>query len=141
MSRRRHNNRGFAMLMALAALGVVAVTLLVLSRHFADDMLRTRNLTREAQLSQLLLAGAQDAVQRSHSWSAELQKQEWQIKLPAELSSSGAKLSIALVPSSDQKVDATIEAKMGRGIAVQTLHFKLAEGNWIIESVELAGAK
>ncbi|HSZ56755.1 MAG TPA: hypothetical protein VK797_13895 [Tepidisphaeraceae bacterium] len=136
MSRRNRKNRGFAMLMALAALGLVSVTLLVLSRQFAYDMTRTQTVTREAQLSQLLLAGAQDAAQRSRSWIGQPQKEQWQIALPQELSPAAAKLSVELSPAGDQKADVVIEAKVGPQAAVQTLHFRHADGNWGVESVE-----
>jgi Tfp pilus assembly protein PilV len=135
MSRRNRKNRGFAMLMALAALGLVSVTLLVLSRQFAYDMTRTQTVTREAQLSQLLLAGAQDAAQRSRSWSAHAQKEQWQIELPRELSPA-AKLSVELSSAGDEKADVVIEAKVDAQAAVQTLHFRHADGNWGVESVE-----
>jgi hypothetical protein len=141
MSRLNCKRRGFAMLMALAILGTVAVTLLVLSRHFADDVLRTRNVTREAQLSQLLLAGAEDAMQRSRNWSGPPQKQQWEIELPRELSSSSTKLSVDLTPMDDRKADLIIEAQMGRQAAVQTIHFQLADDTWAVKSVELLGAK
>ena len=44
------------MLMALGMLGLVAMTLVVLSRQFAYDAMRSKTVARDAQLSQLLLA-------------------------------------------------------------------------------------
>jgi hypothetical protein len=128
------------MLMALAMLALVAATLLLLSRHFAYQVTRTRLAAQDAQLSQLLLAGAQDATQRSKTWPQAVQPAAWQIELPKVLADSGAKLSVEL-KASQIGADATIEARTSAGIAIETLHFRRADGAWTVGSAELAGAE
>ena len=141
MTRHNRKNRGFAMLMALGMLGLVSMTLIVLSQQFAYDVTRTQAASRDAQLSQLLLAGAQDASQRSHDWPEQPQNGKWQIELPQALSQSGAKLAIELRASGEGKADVTVDAAMGSQSAVQTLHFKHADRGWVVDSAELWGAK
>src|SRR5690348_961864 len=83
---RRHprSNRGFAMLLALAMLGLVAMLLIFLAHYFAWELKRTRSTTADAQLNQLLLAGAQDALSKSKS--TDLPKAPWTLALPTFLS-------------------------------------------------------
>lgn len=135
----RRDRRGFAMLMALAMLALVAATLTLLSRHFAYEVTRTRLVTEDAQLSQLLLAGAQDVMQRSKQWPQAVQPASWQIELPEILADSGGKLSVDL-HNSQSGSDATIEGRIGRAVAVQTLHLRHVDGSWAVVSVELNGA-
>jgi hypothetical protein len=141
VNRLNRKNRGFAMLMALAMIGLVSITLVVLSQEFAFDMKRTQIVTRDAQLSQLLLAGAQEAMQRSRDWPETPRNTSWQIELPQTLSHAAAKLTSELHAAGDQKVDVTIEAIIASQMAVQTLHFKHTDRGWEVDSAELLGAK
>lgn len=61
---RRH--RGFSVLLAMLAVAMLGITTLMLSKAFILDAQRTRRLQSDAQLQQLLLAGAKVAGQRLH---------------------------------------------------------------------------
>src|SRR2546429_7392624 len=65
MTRSRHNfapRRGFATFMAISLIIIVGTVLLVLGAFFVNDAKRTRSETAEAQLRQLLTAGAVAAM-------------------------------------------------------------------------------
>jgi hypothetical protein len=122
-------------------LGLVSVTLVVLSSQFSYDLTRTRVVAREAQLSQLLLAGAQDAQERLRGSPEKPRESSWQVELPAALSRSGAKLMVEANALGNQKTEVIVEAKMGGQSSLQTLHFRHVDGAWLVDSAELAGAK
>ena len=54
MNRRPRQPRGFAMLLALAMLALVAMLMVFLAQHFAYERQRTSAAATDAQLSQLL---------------------------------------------------------------------------------------
>ena len=62
MNRRPRQPRGFAMLLALAMLALVAMLMVFLAQHFAYERQRTSAAATDAQLSQLLFAASQDAL-------------------------------------------------------------------------------
>jgi len=54
----RRGRHGMSTFLAVAMLGLVAMTMLAIGRHFTSQAQRTQRFTAEAQVRQLLLAGA-----------------------------------------------------------------------------------
>ena len=69
MIRSSRNRRGFAAIMAISLILLVGAALAMLGVYFAQDAARTRSEAVEAQLRQLLSAGAVAAVQQADTAS------------------------------------------------------------------------
>jgi len=139
MNGRPKKSRGFAMLMALAMLGLVAMLLVFLAQYFAWEQRRTRAITADAQLSQLLLAGARDALAKAKS--SDLPKDAWTLDLPKPLADE--KSSVTLTPHLDSADAATItiDAEHDTQKASQALHLIKRSSGWVLSSAELSGAE
>ena len=138
MTSRHKQPRGFAMLMALAMLGLVAMLLVFLAHYFAWEQKRTRTVSADAQLSQLLLAGAQDALAKVKS--SDLPQNPWNLDLPKPLADEKAAVKLTPHAESPQTATITIDAHYDAQQASQTLHLHKAEAGWTLGSAELAGA-
>jgi Tfp pilus assembly protein PilX len=138
-SRRPKHSRGFAMLMALAMLGLVAMLLVFLAHYFAWEQKRTRTVSADAQLSQLLLAGAEDALAKTKS--SDLPKDPWNLELPKPLADE--KATVALTPhlESPDTADIVIDAQLDAQKASQTLHLRKSSSGWTLNSAVLSGAE
>ena len=123
-----HRRRAFAAVTAIVMIGLVASTLAALAVMFAADARRTRAASTEAQLRQLLIAGAADVQQR-------LDKGEtcFDVKLatPAE-----GQVTLKAVAEAD-KVEATIVATIRSRAAQQTIRFARDEKRWTLNDVRL----
>jgi hypothetical protein len=97
-------HRGFATLIALAVLPLVAVALLLLVRLATDEARLYRHQADEAQLQQLVLAGIAAAEARG----AELG--EGLVPLPPELGE--ASLTVRLVPAGGGPRAALVHARV-----------------------------
>jgi hypothetical protein len=128
------------MIMALVMLGLVAVLLVVLARYFAYENIRTRGVTGDAQLSQLLLAGALDTEARAKSWDATPRTETWQLELPNLLSGNGAKVTLAAHPAEDGSSIVNIDAQFGLQKAAQTLRLRHESAGWTLASAEIPSA-
>ena len=82
----RSHSSGFAILMAVGMVGLLAVVLLGLTTFLAADARRTDDVEMQAQLDQLLLAGA--ALVAGPNAPAT------DIDLPSELRQRGASLTM-----------------------------------------------
>ena len=133
---RHFRRRGFAMLVAIAMLGLAAAVLVVLARHFAYEVARTRIVTNDAQLSQLLHAAAADAVIRSKDWPADAKSQDWDLQPPEILASQSPRISVALKAVGDQKAEVQIDAQLDSQRAATTLRFTHTDAGWTFASVE-----
>jgi Tfp pilus assembly protein PilX len=140
MTRPSNSPRGFAMIMALAMLGLAAIMLIVLAQYFAYQQTRTRTVTADAQLSQLLLAAAYDTLAHSRSWPAAPAAQTWKLDLPKTLSTQNARVAINAQPSAPDAVTVNIDASFDNQQAAQTLHLRHSASGWQIASAQLAGA-
>jgi hypothetical protein len=132
--RRSARTRGFAMVMAIVLVGMVATTLVALSAGFAHQATRTRLLAEDAQLRQLLLAGTQIAAARLH----DSRPADGVVTLPDSLQLSGAALTIRMVsgaPGQDQVVE--ILAILPRHRLSQQLHLQARDGQLQITSAQL----
>jgi hypothetical protein len=118
---RRHHQRGMATLTAIVMIGLVGVTLATVSAMFIAQNKRTRAEAIDAQLRQLLTAGA--AIAMSHAGESG----EHVVKLPAD---SGTIL-VTISASSDSS-QAVIRAQFGGREKQQVLRMARRENRWVI---------
>lgn len=100
--------RGMAAYMAILLLLLVAVSLVALSMSFGQDARRTTALGDEAQLRQLLTAGAAAAMNGQTS-----------LTLPPDLEARQASVTIAISDTT-----ARITAKLGKRQMSQSVRFE-----------------
>lgn len=139
MRYRPTRSRGFAIIVAIAMLALVGAAILVITREFSFNMTRTRLATQDAQLRQLLLAGAQDATIRARGWGGEVALSTWQIDLPQPLKQDGATLSLEARPVSSIAVEIRIDARIERRQSSQLLYFNRHDERWTLTDAELGG--
>jgi hypothetical protein len=121
--------RGFASVLVITLIIVVAVALAALGRHFSDDVKRTRAQAIDAQLRQLLTAGAAVAGNQLVAEGPSTTT-SGSVPLPAELTDNGARLTIALSRVGGDRVDAIIVARLASHTMEQTVHFERQPGRW-----------
>jgi hypothetical protein len=133
--------RGFATVTALTLLVFIGATLGSLSMLFSQQARRTSDDRRDAQLRQLLLAGAQTVVQRASAWPADAGGQNWAAALPKELGDAGASVAVKVAPgrASDGAgaLSAVVEAKFDGHAARQTLTLGRSAGRWVVVAARL----
>ena len=132
MTRRRHaKNSAFAAVTAIVLLGLVASTLAAMAMMFAADARRTRNAAADAQLRQLLIAGAADVEQRLSKGQT-----TFDTKLAAPTDGT---IQLTATPDGDAAVRVTVAATLGPRRQDQTLRFTRAAGGdqWKLAAVEL----
>ena len=115
--------------MAIVLMGLVATTLAGAAMVFAADARRTRAAVTEAQLRQLLIAGAADVQQR-------LAKGEttFDAKLPAP---ADGVVQLTATPDGDAAIRITVTATLAPRHIEQTLHFTRDGDTWKLASVDL----
>jgi type II secretory pathway component PulK len=129
--------RGFVFFMAILMIVLVATAMLAMSGVVSVDARRTLNRSMQAQLDQLLLAGAEDAILRLNSDPQIASGSSWEIQLPPDLAGS-ATLRTAVV-SLDPSNGATlsIRATLPDRASEQTLHLQSTSGAWHLISADL----
>lgn len=130
MSRRtRHGSRGIALLSALWLLAFLSIVLAAVSVALMIDVRRTREAETDAQLRQLLLAGAAEAATRLDDGSM-AEDRRVAITLPEALQDRGAALTLRRERGEGTQTIVAVEAALdGRG-ASQTLRFTPDGGAW-----------
>jgi hypothetical protein len=138
MSRRHRRASGFATYTAIALMILIGTTLVTVGMVFSSDAKRTRSQQAEAQLRQLLTAGALAAMNHLDHPAASTQPTE--IALPGEL--TDAKLTFLMAPGSDaEHRSVTIRAVIGSRHMEQLVRFDRRDGRWQPASASLtAGA-
>jgi Na+-transporting NADH:ubiquinone oxidoreductase subunit NqrC len=134
MTRRRHaKNSAFAAVTAIVLLGLVASTLAAMAMMFAAEARRTRNAAADAQLRQLLIAGATEVEQRLSKGQTTF---DTKLAAPAD----GA-IQLTATSDGDAGVRAVVAATLGRRRQEQTLRFSrtaaAAGDKWKLAAVEL----
>jgi type II secretory pathway component PulK len=133
----RQNRRGFILLFALGIVAVVGVAILALASLQSYDGRRTAGRIREAQLEQMLLAGALEAPQHFVS-VAPAKDQLWSIDLPPALASQGGSLRSRVTSvQNDVNVSVLISATLDGKSAQQTLTFARQENQWKLTAARL----
>ena len=134
MNHQRRRASGFATYTAIALMILLSTTLLTVGMVFSSDARRTRSQQAEAQLRQLLTAGARATM--SHLDHPAATTQPTDIALPVEL--SGSKLTFDLMPGGDaDHAAATIRAAIGPRHMVQFVRFERHDGQWRAVSASL----
>ena len=121
--------RGFAAILAITLIILVGAALVVLARSFTMDAERTKAQTGDAQLRQLLTAGAVAAVQRAEN--AEAAKE---IALPAELAAEKAAVRVQITGEGDDRT-ALVSVQFGQRHTEQTLKLRRAGQRWTVVAV------
>ena len=126
--RRRAKTSAFAAVTAVVMLGLVASVLAALAMMFAADARRTRNAAADAQLRQLLIAGAADVQQRLKQGQT-----TFDVKVPAP---AEGEMQLRATAEGDG-VRAVVAATLGTRRGEQTLKFTRDGARWRLASVEL----
>jgi hypothetical protein len=129
--------RGFSVVIAMAILGLVGVALLLLTREVGYEFQRTRIADRDAQLRQLLLAGAQDVVSRAVEWGPDWKAEKWSMSVPRALANQDASLSFESSRTADDIRRVTVIARLQDREKVQSLLFVQRHNMWELSTVSL----
>ena len=124
--------RGVAAATAVTMLALVGVTLAAMGSLFAAEARRTRDATAEAQLRQLLLAGAAVATQRIPLTA------EATVELPPSLAADGARLVVRPMKAPDANaVVIEVDAAVADRQMTQTLRYAQRDGRWQVDGATL----
>ena len=138
MSTRRSGSRrsGIATVAAVFMISLLAVVLAILSSSFNDAVKRTRSLKRQAQMRQLLIAGAASVSARVSAWK-QSQRSVWAID-PLETPHGRATVSIEVAPHPDSdRLEARIRVGLDADRASQTLRFVRTPGGYTPDEARL----
>jgi hypothetical protein len=130
----RHQRRGFAAITALFLVTLVGAALLALTSLMTTDARRATRAATDAQLRQLLHAGAVAAVARLRE-PGELP--EWSdVALPRELSSAGAAVRISRAVTAPNEFRLLVHAQLDHdGSAAQQFILVRDGESWRVRSV------
>jgi hypothetical protein len=134
--RRPEKDAAFAAVTAIVLLGLVASALAAMAMMFAADARRTRSAAAEAQLRQLLLAGAADAQQRLAKGESSF---DVTIAAPGEGEIRVSAAAAAPTTEGDAARAVIVVATLGPRRAEQTLRFTREAGGeqkWKLAAVE-----
>jgi len=124
------------MLTAILILALVAVAIAALASATTSDAKRTIRKWESAQLDQMLLAGAADAVARLKSGTSE-QGRSWSVDIPDELAGDEASVNGSITSSTSESLSIQISARLGDRRARQILTFKRAGASWQLADAKL----
>jgi type II secretory pathway component PulK len=131
--RQPHLSRGgFATIMAVTLLMLVAVALAAMTVSFAADARRTSAAARDAQLRQLLLAGATEVAERARTWPAQVSADRWDMPVPASLA---AAVHLDLAPQDAGKIEVRVRARFQEHATEQVIRFGRVADRWQILDV------
>jgi type II secretory pathway pseudopilin PulG len=127
---------GFAMVTTIVVMGLIALTLAGLGRAFVMQSRRTLALAEDAQLRQLLLAGALEAESRVAAGGLD---KNISIPLPDELRNRGAALTLQPEPNAPTgQAIIQIDAALPRHRMSQRITLSQIDGRWEITAAELS---
>jgi hypothetical protein len=132
----RSSRRGVATITAITLLGLVGIALAAMGTLLAADARRTRAAESEAQLRQLLLAGAAASHERLRTSPPDAAEQVWEVPLPA---GADATLIVRLERDDDPATHRVrVEATAGRGerMAAQVLTYDAASRALRVAEIE-----
>jgi hypothetical protein len=131
---KRKTRRGFALIVAIALVAMVAMTIASIGFVMRTEVLRTRAAGDEAQLRQLLLAGTQTARARLAAAGG---KADGAMALPDSLAGAGASVSLTEESTAADQAAVRIEASLGSRRLSQVVHFVQKSGAWQVDAAEL----
>ncbi len=124
--------RGFASIFALFLIVVVTTAMVTLTSLMQTDARRTTSGAVDAQLRQLLHAGAVEAL-RSVESAASSDVEPFAVSLPAPLKGQDASVRIRFVTDrGSDVVQARIDAAWMNGTASQTIHLVRRPDGWTV---------
>ena len=128
-----NRRRGFAMIMAISLLALVAMMLGALAVTCHSDAQRTMAATADAQLRQLLLAGAEMAPHWLEGKSAKAE-----IPVPEMLRNNDATLELYLDHVGSGQVEVQLAASFKGRHMREGARFLRREGRWRLVSAQLS---
>ena len=133
----RRRSSGFILLTALLMIGIVAIALLSMAGATSARARRQSTDVQQAQLEQLLLAGARDALSRYNSNSAPTVSQSLKVELPGALAAN-SELAIHIDSATgDAAAIATIRATIDGRTASEIIHLKKSSSGWQVTAASL----
>jgi hypothetical protein len=136
-TRREEATRGFMFFLAVLMIAFVATAMLATSGMVSVDAKRTLNRSVQAQLDQLLLAGAADAIVRLNSNPPPAPDATWDIPLPPDLAGSATLHTTVVATDPTTGTTLSIRATLADRTSEQTLHLQSTSGAWHIVSADL----
>ncbi len=134
----RARHRGFILLAALAVLTIVGVAMLTLAGATVYDGQRTFDHARRAQLDQMLLAAANEAIEHLKQ-AAPKAGESWDVELPESLTEQSATLKTTVEPDSDaNQIVLDVHAQVANRSAEQTLHFTRTTSGWKLAAADVS---
>lgn len=134
--RGQNPRRGFATLMAVILLGLVAAALASMAVLVREEVRRTATVQTQSQLRQLLFAGVCDAVARSSTWGNSIAPRRWLIALPKDPAMESASLSSEIKNEADGSATVEVWAALADDRAIETLHFRRFGNDWKLVSID-----
>lgn len=127
MTHRVHHRSAFAAATAITLLALVGVVLAALATGFSLDVKRSRAASQEAQLRQMLLAGASVAIDRL---DRDPTPARFDVPLPRALA-DGSRLSITLrIDDTTGVAVAHVQATLAERTAAQRLTLQRSASTW-----------
>ncbi len=121
--------------MAVVLLGIVTIAAFSIFAMLTADARRTRGAEIDAQLRQMLLAGAADLTAQSKSWDEKAAGvKSWDVELPSVLKQEGGLLKVVPTAQADGSVMTVIEADLQRRQAFQTIVMTRKDNRWEVRS-------
>lgn len=130
--KRRQQHRGFTIILAVVLLGLIAVAVAMIVHQLGYELRRTRTAYEDAQLRQLLLAGAQDVASNSDRYNGQGQMTPQKVKLPKSLEDAGASLSVTRQEAPGKTGDIGITARVGSREASESLRWEESSHRWSV---------
>jgi hypothetical protein len=125
------------MIFAILSIGLVTTTLATLSILFAGERRLTISNSADAQIRQLLIAGAADVSDHAKQWGSSGPKEKWSIPLPGDLTRSGAELAAEIATAPDSRTVVELTAKAANHQGHQQLEFRRVADHWELVSAKL----
>jgi hypothetical protein len=129
--------RAFATVTAVVLLGLAAAALAALATLFTSDYRRTRDAQTDAQLRQLLIAGAADVSEKAKAWAGNTPDATWDVPVPESLAANGGRITNQAIVGENQTIEVHIKARYLTRISAQTLRYNHKSGPWILTDATL----
>ena len=120
--------RGMASIIAVVMIGLVAIALVTLGTVFVSQLKRTKAAATDAQLRQMLIAGAVMATQMAQD--------DRDVALPNEMGNEGATLHVKVHRDGD-RATAAIDAKWRERVLRETIRMERRDSQWKIVDTNL----
>ena len=129
-----HHRAFVATTTAIALIGLASVALTAVVAATVADVRRTRQLETDAQVRQLLLAGAFDAAEHAKAWGDVPTAQSWELSLPAVLAERGYRVRVSVLPPDEgakaDSIEIRVNAASPSATREQALRFRRRGSGW-----------